>query len=277
MSEAKFSKGDKVHLLANSNSIGVIVDDPQYQSSGIYYRVFFGNLKSDTLFPESALEAHQEVTNFTSAFRNHKFLNHQAFLLFFILEKIRQPLSDNIYTFYASRTDFQVHQFKPVLKFLSSINQRLFLADEVGLGKTIETGIILTELQARHQGLARVLVVCPAALLAKWESELRRRFGQIFQIQRRPEVSAFLDRYAQYGSNERVKAIVSIQTLRSSEMLERLQDLQVNFDLVIIDESHHMKNSETNSSHLGEILSEYSDAVVMLSATPLHLGTEEPL
>jgi hypothetical protein len=52
-------------------------------------------------------------------------------------------LIDNIYTFYASRTEFQVYQFKPVLKFIGSINQRLFLGDEVGLGKTIETGITL--------------------------------------------------------------------------------------------------------------------------------------
>ncbi len=48
-----------------------------------------------------------------------------------------------VYTFYASRTEFQVHQFKPVLKFLASQDQRLLLADEVGLGKTIEAAIVI--------------------------------------------------------------------------------------------------------------------------------------
>jgi SNF2 family DNA or RNA helicase len=63
--------------------------------------------------------------------------------------------------------------------------------------------------------------------------------------------------------------------LRAGQVLDRLQDLRVNFDLVIIDESHHMKNAETKSSLLGEILSDNADALVMLSATPLHLGTED--
>ena len=182
-------------LASNPDSVGVIVDGPQLRRGVFYYQVFFSADKRDTLFPESALDAHEELENFTTAFGRAKFLDRTAFLQFLILEKIRKPLSDNLYTFYASRTDFQVHQFKPVLKFISSVDQRLFLADEVGLGKTIEAGIILTELQARHQGLTRVLVVCPAALLGKWEAELRRRFGEAFRVLRRPEFSAFLDRY----------------------------------------------------------------------------------
>ena len=92
---------------------------------------------------------------------------------------------------------------------------------------------------------------------------------------RRPDFLAFLDRYEQFGDDERVKAIVSLQSLRSSKVLERLQGLQVNFDLVIVDESHHMKNPVTNSSLLGETLSEHADALIMMSATPLHLGRED--
>ena len=273
--EPKFKIGDKVHLETNPGSVGVIDNRPQSRRGGFYYRVFFSGDKCDTLFPEGALEAHEELENFATAFGHAKFLDRRSFLQFLILEKIRKPLSDNLYTFYASRTDFQVHQFKPVLKFIPSVDQRLFLADEVGLGKTIEAGIILTELQARHQGLARVLVVCPAALLGKWEAELRRRFGQTFRVLRRHEFSEFLDRYAQYDDNEKLKAVVSLQALRAGRVLERLEELQVNFDLIIIDESHHMKNPETKSSRLGELLSEHADALIMMSATPLHLGRED--
>ena len=272
----KFKEGDRVHLSSNSNLVGIIVNIKQTKRGYFDYQVFFGgNDKQDSFYPEDSLEKHKSQDDFVSAFEDAEFSNRTDFLRFLILEKIRKPLSDNIYTFYSSRTDFQVHQFKPVLKFIPSVNQRLLIADEVGLGKTIEAGIILTELQARHQGLSRVLIVCPAALLEKWEAELRRRFGENFAILRSPEFSDFLNRYEQYGDNEKLKGIVSLQTLRARNMLERLENLQVNFDLVIVDESHHMKNSTTNSSLLGEILSEHADAFIMLSATPLHLGTED--
>ena len=273
--KAKFKIGDKVHLVSDPSLVGIIAEKPKILNNSFIYLVFFGGEKSDTYLPENALEAHEGIRNFISAFQNEDFLDRRAFLQHFILEKIRTPLSDNLYTFYASRTDFQVHQFKPVLKMLASVDQRLFIADEVGLGKTIEAGIILTELQARHQGLSRVLIVCPAALLEKWEVELRRRFGEDFRILNRTEFSMFLDRYEKYGDSEEIKAIVSLQSLRKHETLERLEVLQVNFDLIIIDESHHMKNPHTSSSRLGEILTGNADALVMMSATPLHLGTHD--
>lgn len=273
--KAKFKIGDKVQLISEPSSIGVIADGPFNIRDTMHYRIFFGGNKGDMNFPENVLESHEEIQKFAKAFENEEFLDRLTFLFHLICEKIRTPLSDNLYTFYASRTDFQVHQFKPVLKLLDSVDQRLFIADEVGLGKTIEASIILTELQARHQGLSRVLIVCPAALLQKWEEELRRRFNEIFSVQNSSEFKVFLDRYENNGDNEKLKAIVSLQTLRDRRMLERLQELQVSFDLVIIDESHHMKNPTTNSSLLGEILSENADALIMMSATPLHLGTED--
>jgi len=262
-------------LVADPSSVGVIVGGPESRRNTFHYQVFFNSQKGEMLFAENALEIQEKQDNFTAACECGEFLDRTEFLQFLILEKIRQPLSDNLYTFYASRTDFQVHQFKPILKFIPSIDQRLFLADEVGLGKTIEAGIILTELQARHQGLARVLIVCPAALLGKWETEMRLRFDEAFEVMHRKEFLSFLDRYEQYGDNEKLKAVVSLQSLRATDVLFRLEELHVNFDLVIIDESHHMKNSDTNSSWLGETLSEHSDALVMLSATPLHLGRED--
>src|SRR6267142_2107942 len=81
----------------------------------------------------------------------------------------------------ASRTRFYPYQFKPLIKFLDSPDHRLLICDEVGLGKTIEAGLILTELRAR-QTIRRVLVVCPSNLTGKWKLELRLRFGDEFRI-----------------------------------------------------------------------------------------------
>jgi SNF2 family DNA or RNA helicase len=94
-----------------------------------------------------------------------------------LLVKLKTPLADHLYGAYASRTEFQVYQFKPALKFLGNPDQRILIADEVGLGKTIEAGIIYLELQARLD-LSRVLVICPPALKYKWQDEMRSRFDE---------------------------------------------------------------------------------------------------
>ena len=127
---ALFKVGDKVRLVADPSSVGVIVRGPESRRNTFHYQVFFNSQKGEMLFAENALEIQEKQNDFTTACECGEFLDRTEFLQFLILEKIRQPLSDNLYTFYASRTDFQVHQFKPVLKFIPSVDQRLFLADE---------------------------------------------------------------------------------------------------------------------------------------------------
>ena len=85
-------------------------------------------------------------------------------------------LADIIYSMEASNTEFHAHQFKPVLKILGSPTDGLLIADEVGLGKTIEAGLIWIELKARFD-YTRLLVVCPKVLCSKWRSELTKKFA----------------------------------------------------------------------------------------------------
>jgi SNF2 family DNA or RNA helicase len=80
-----------------------------------------------------------------------------------------------------TNTDFYPYQYKPVLSFLESPSKALLIADEVGLGKTIEAGLIWTELRARFDA-RRLLVVCPKMLCSKWKKELKERFGIEGQI-----------------------------------------------------------------------------------------------
>ena len=85
-------------------------------------------------------------------------------------------LANLVYSMGITNTDFYAHQYKPLLTLLESPANGILIADEVGLGKTIEAGLIWTELRARFD-MRRLLVVCPAMLREKWRDELMHRFG----------------------------------------------------------------------------------------------------
>jgi len=89
--------------------------------------------------------------------------------------QIRSPALSTLYSLNAARIDFIPYQYRPVLKFIKSDHPRLLIADSVGVGKTIEAGLILRELQARGD-LKSVLIVCPRPLVAeeKWYREMKR-------------------------------------------------------------------------------------------------------
>ena len=94
----------------------------------------------------------------------------------------------------SSKTDFYAHQFKPVLKFIESTKGRILIADEVGLGKTIESIYIWKEVQARDRGL-RLLIVCPSMLQTKWQSDLFNLFDIEARILSSKEVLKYLDKH----------------------------------------------------------------------------------
>lgn len=272
--EAKFSRGDRVVIKAFGNRIGIIDGEPRETKGKWFYPVSIDPSQPSPYYPEDSLEIFIAPKSVEQLLRDKEFSDVEDFIQGLIYKKLEKPLSDNLYTFYASRTEFLVHQFKPVLKFLNSSKQRLLLADEVGLGKTIEAGIIITETSARGES-PRVLIVCPSMLTEKWEKEMQRRFSLDFNILKRDDFIRFLQRYREYGEAEKLKGIISLQTIRSNRMIESLRDIAPRFDIVIVDEAHYMRNPETLSSELGEVLSELSDAMLFLTATPLQLGTPD--
>ena len=95
--------------------------------------------------------------------------------------KIKNSNNSTISSLKASKTLFRAFQFKPLLKFLNSPNRRLLVADEVGLGKTIEAGHVMLELKARRE-LKNVLIVCPKSLQLKWKAELLEKYGLSFKV-----------------------------------------------------------------------------------------------
>ena len=92
------------------------------------------------------------------------------------LEKVRGELTNVFYSMESSRTDFYPHQFKPVMKFVESPTGRILIADEVGLGKTIEAIYLWKEIEARENA-ERLLIICPSMLRTKWRDDLQRLFG----------------------------------------------------------------------------------------------------
>ncbi len=127
-------------------------------------------------------------------------------------EKLQGTLTDFFYSMETSRIDFYPHQFKPVLRFVDSPTNRLLIADEVGLGKTIEAGLIWTEWQARHQA-RRLLVVCPPSLCPKWEHELVDRFQLPAQVLDVDGMLNLLERYRIHGPKLGFVAICSYDSL----------------------------------------------------------------
>lgn len=193
-------------------------------------------------------------------------------------------LSEMIYSLDATDTQFMAHQFKPLLALLDSPSKGVLIADEVGLGKTIEAGLIWTELRFRTSA-TRLLVVCPAVLTEKWKQELYRRFGTTAQVMNAKELLRHLE---QGEAAPKVPAIIcSLQGIRpptdatdeetnsNSAVVRLARHLnhaqgQTLFDLVVIDEAHYLRNHETSSAFLGQLLRPVADYFVLLSATPVN-------
>ena len=151
------------------------------------------------------------------------------------------------------------YQIESVRKVLKQFRGRVLLADEVGLGKTIEAGMVLKEYLLR--GMAeRVLVLTPATLVGQWQEEMATKFDVSFAT----SYDALVRSDAQaFWAQPRV--IASIATARRTEHQEILA--QQHYDLVIVDEAHHLKNRVTANWKLVNALNKRF--LLLLSATPV--------
>lgn len=201
-------------------------------------------------------------------------ITREAFLRRLALTKLTSRFSDIFYAYRASRTNFEVYQFKPVLKFISMDTPGLLIADEVGLGKTIEAAIIYLEMKARAD-LQRVLVVCPAGLTRKWQSELLLRFDEDFAILNRPLLQAYISNYQATEGHLPLRAIVSLESVRDESIRELLSEAGISLDLVIFDEAHHLRNRSTKSHEVAESLTNMATRSVLLTATPLQTHEQD--
>lgn len=203
-------------------------------------------------------------------------------------------LANMVYAMGITNTDFYAHQYRPLLTLLDSPANGLLIADEVGLGKTIEAGLIWTEMRARFD-MRRMVVVCPAVLREKWRGELRNRFGVEAQIvnagelldalrqprQQLGEGKAWIISYQAARPPKEWRAAAKAPPIRPSSRWLVADFLRDNsqeeslVDMVVFDEAHYMRNRETAAWRLGDLLRDVSTYQLMLSATPINLHNQD--
>ena len=245
------------------------------------YRVFHGPDHRD--YDEHQLVAVDVATPdaLLDALADGRFVPLAEFRARLTAARLAHPAIDELYAMRAARIMHVPFQYKPLLRLLRADQPRLLIADDVGVGKTIEAGLILKELEARGE-VERVLIVCPRSLTQKWRAEMRR-FDEAFRILDGPALrhclrEADLDGWPREAS----RAIVPMELLQRQDYLEgdeRRPGLLTlegppHFDLLIIDEAHHVRNPETGRYSAAAYLATVADAAVLLSATPVHTGAE---
>lgn len=259
---SKFGKGDKIKNTL-TGEIGYIIEIYPPRRGRQLYKVKYDDRETDEI-SENILPDLDLTDPFERVKEN--FYNHYTeYLKGNTAFKIKSSNNSTISSLKASRTLFRSYQFKPLLKFLNSDNKRILIADEVGLGKTIEAGHIMLELKARGE-FHNALVICPMALRSKWATELNEKFGLDFiEVDKKETLLHELQHH-----NGNVLAVVNYDKIReTSEILKVIEEKQIKFSLIVCDESHKLRNNSTMIYHGAERLLLASDSVVFMSATPI--------
>lgn len=208
-----------------------------------------------------------------------------------LLSKIKNETAGGLLTSLASGVIPLPHQLHVLNRVMANNNIRYILADEVGLGKTIEAGMVIKELKAR--GLVRrTLVVCPTGLVTQWSAEMQEKFHEKFQVILPSDYDTIRrltdhdDVYSQY--NQVISPMDSIKPIEkhagwTEERVEKYNQERIysiinsGWDLIIIDEAHRVAGSsgEVARYKLGYLLSQASPYLLLLTATP-HNGKTGP-
>jgi len=287
-----FVVGQEVHLKTDPTRVGVIVGQPRKTGSIVRFQVRFND--GTQSYPGQMLVAldNEGLSDDPIDILSRgisKGVEHLRGAL--THSRLSGKLANLVYSMDTTNTEFYPYQFKPVLNFLDSPSKGLLIADEVGLGKTIEAGLVWTELKAREEA-RRLVIVCPAMLKPKWIKELKDRFGETARDCSAKELVTLINDY-DAGLIQNFTAVVSMQGLRpprgwdeedsesntGASQLARLLDKNAYernlFDLVVIDEAHYLRNSTSQTSKLGRLIRPVTDGLVLLSATPIQTKTDD--
>lgn len=276
-----FSPGQLVCLKSNRDKVFPVLSVLPISGGECRYSVFEDG--RPTNYYETQLESFQDVQDERTPTQLAEFHARLTSML------LSAPSAANLYSLHSGRVRFVPYQYRPVLKLLRADRPRLLIADDVGVGKTIEAGLILKELQARFE-IKSVLILCPKPLVAegKWRSEMKR-FGEEFthldgDTLRHCLHETDLDgEWPRQHSRTILPFSLFDDTLLNGKPHKRgkktkgLLDLDPppRFDLVIVDEAHHIRNANTWLHHGVKFFCDHAEAVIFLTATPIQMGNQD--
>lgn len=262
-----FSVGDKVCLSVDKDSIGIVVSVLPPAGEIQQYQVFH-NASNTAIYIENQLEA-------ITTTDNPSMVSCADFKGLYAAQKMRMNASDSLFSLNSGKIKFIPFQFRPLSRILNAERPRILIADEVGVGKTIETGIIIKEFEKRDS-VKSIIIICPKDLTSKWRHEMKYRFDEAFEVLSSERLRYCLDELEMEGwPSECGKCIISLEMLRREENINRLEAMEytASFDMLILDEAHHVINANSNSHRVIEYFCGNCDITVFLSATPLQLGS----
>lgn len=271
----RFVLGDIVALKAEPAHTGAVVGIQQGGTEAIYQVFRDGRTQP---FYETQLVPFEKPSESSMP------ISAEAFHVRLTALQLLHPSTANLYSLQAARIETIPYQFRPVLKLIRSDRPRLLIADSVGVGKTIEAGLILRELQARRD-VRRVLVICPRPLVTeqKWRREMKRFDERFEHLDGERLRYCIAETHMDGVWPEKYDKVILPFSLLTEELLhgEGRQkgllhlDPPPQFDLVIVDEAHHVRNTDTQRHQAVRFFCDNSEAVVFLTATPIQLGERD--
>lgn len=252
--ENPFVVGAKVVRKSNPDQVGMI-GNIRGSGDSTEYEVMFMDTGFGTYYADQLLLAD------ASPERCNVSIDELKILL--TAQQLCSPTNDQLYSLNAARVDFVPYQFRPALKMIHSERPRILVADSVGVGKTIEAGLILRELQARNDDFESVLIICPKPLVAehKWRSEMKRfdeNFTELDGASLREAINE-CDKDGEWPVALRKTilpySLMTRELLNGKGRQKGLLDLEepIHFDLVIIDEAHHIRHSTTGAYQVARL------------------------
>jgi superfamily II DNA or RNA helicase len=287
MAEVMFAQGTVVRMRHDPSCAGQITGPCRVKEGRTYWAVRMADGSGTHWKPEAQLITDTAEPDPIGDLAAGRFAPPESLRRLLLHHRLTGRLRDVIYSMDVTDTEFHAYQFKPVVKILASPPQGLLIADEVGLGKTIEAGLVWTELVARFDS-HRLLVICPKSLTDKWRLELWQKFSVDARIVDARELLHHLEREGE--RQEGFALVASLSALspnrgweeddsspraRLMRFLEARSGQEPLIDCVIFDEAHHMRNADTMRHALARQMIELADYKLLLSATPINLRNED--
>ena len=282
-------KGDRVRN-TRENITGVLTGETRITiMNGCQYGVLYDN-GAMKFTQEIWLEKLPEFMTPHDKFKKGEgFLNYTEYRQYMTYLRLSGEFTNIYYSMKQGKVDSYDYQMKPVLKFIKSVDKRLLIADEVGLGKTVEALFIWKELVARSRA-NRLLIVAPAILCEKWRQDMDKLFSIKAKI---VDARELLEKIKDKDNG--FALITSIQGIRwksikdddsdkgrPAYMLNKYiekysEDHPIGklLDLIIFDEAHYLSNNSTANHITAVRFNEVSKGMLLLSATPVNGKTDE--